>query len=278
MRLRGARILLTGASRGIGRPLARMLATRGGKLAIVGRDQATLGAVADEIGAVAGRVLPAAFDLASSTGHIELVRRVRTALGGIDLLINNAGTSSFESFEHESPANIARVVATNLLAPMLLTRAVLPYLSEGGRIVNIGSMFGSIGFPHLAAYSASKFGLRGFSEALRRELADRRIGVTYVAPRATRTDLNSAAMYQFARQTVTAIDAPEQVARAIVAAIERNAEEHYIGGPEPLFARLNALVPRLVDRALRKQSQIAREILEGEAIPPTQVLPLLHDR
>ncbi|HXH07090.1 MAG TPA: SDR family NAD(P)-dependent oxidoreductase [Vicinamibacterales bacterium] len=134
-------------------------------------------------------------------------------------------------------------------------------------------MFGSIGFPYVAAYSATKFGLRGFSEALRRELADRGIGVTYIAPRTTRTDINSPAMYAFAERTATAVDTPERVAHAIVDAIERDADERYLGGPEPFFARLKALLPRLVDRALRKQARIARDVLErGHAAPPAEAL------
>lgn len=273
MKLHGARALLTGASGGIGRPLARMLAGRGAKLAVVGRDRDTLAAVADEASAAGGRALPIVFDLAAGAGYDELVQRARTVLGGIDLLINNAGASSFESFERMTPANIARIVATNLVAPMLLARAALPHLAARGRIVNVGSMFGSIGFPYVAAYSASKFGLRGFSEALRRELAERGIGVTYVAPRTTRTDINSSAMYRFAERTAAAIDAPEQVARQIVEAIERDADERYIGGPEPFFARLNAVLPRLVDRALRKQSRVAREVLAGApGTPPARAL------
>jgi short-subunit dehydrogenase len=137
-------------------------------------------------------------------------------------------------------------------------------------------MFGSIGFPHCAVYSGTKFGLRGFSEALRREVAERGIGVTYVAPRASRTDANSAALYRFAAKTGMALDAPGDVAEGIVAALERDEAERFFGGPEPFFARLNALLPRLVDRALGKQARIGREVLlserAAESPPPTQPL------
>jgi short-subunit dehydrogenase len=274
MNLQDARILLTGASGGIGRPLARLLAGRGARLVLVGRDRNALDTVAREVAAVGSRALPIVCDLAAHRGADELVRGTRAALGGIDVLINNAGTSSFQSFAREAPEQLARIVEVNLVAPMLLARAALPQLARGARIVNVGSMFGSIGFPYAAAYCGSKFGLRGFSEALRRELADRGIGVTYVAPRTTRTDINSAAMYRFAERTASAVDTPERVAEEIVAAIERDAAEHFIGEAEPFFARLNALLPRLVDRALRKQARIAREVLDDtRAAPPGAALP-----
>jgi short-subunit dehydrogenase len=275
MKLHVARVVLTGASRGIGRELARRLAGRGARLVLVGRNSSAVAAVCNEIFAVGGRADPILFDLAAPAGHDEVIERARTILGSIDLLVNNAGVSSFESFERQNPEAIARIVATNLVAPMLLARAALPHLQSGARIVNVGSMFGSIGFPHCAAYSATKFGLRGFSEALRREVAARGIGITYVAPRAARTEANSAALYRFAARTGMALDAPADVAEGIIAAIERDEAERFFGGPEPFFARLNALLPRLVDRALGKQARIGREVLHSDGAvsePVTQPL------
>jgi short-subunit dehydrogenase len=271
MKLHGARILLTGASRGIGRELALRLAGRGARLVLVGRDPAAVASVCNDVFALGGRADSIAFDLAAATGHAAVVERARVVLGGIDLLVNNAGLSSFEALERQSAETIARIAATNLVAPMLLARAALPHLAAGARIVNVGSMFGSIGFPHCAAYSATKFGLRGFSEALRREVAARGIGVTYVAPRAARTEANSAALYRFAARTGMAMDAPADVAEGIIDAIERGQAERFFGGPEPFFARLNALLPRLVDRALGKQARIGREVLldDGVAAPAT---------
>jgi short-subunit dehydrogenase len=271
MKLHGARILLTGASRGIGRELALRLAGRGARLVLVGRDPSAVASVCNDVFALGGRADSIAFDLAAATGHAQVVERARVVLGGIDLLVNNAGVSSFEALERQSAETIARIAATNLVAPMLLARAALPHLAAGARIVNVGSMFGSIGFPHCAAYSATKFGLRGFSEALRREVAARGIGVTYVAPRAARTEANSAALYRFAARTGMAMDAPADVAEGIIDAIERGQAERFFGGPEPFFARLNALLPRLVDRALGKQARIGREVLldDGVAAPAT---------
>jgi short-subunit dehydrogenase len=263
MRLHGAKVLLTGASRGIGRSLARQLAGHGASLAVVGRHRKALEAVCAEILAVGARAHAVEFDLAAPAGHDAVVAEAVGVLGGLDLVVNNAGVSSFQALEREPADAIARLVAINLVAPMLIARAALPQLGPGARIVNVGSAFGSIGFPHFAAYSAAKFGLRGFSEALRREVAARGIGVTYVAPRATRTDANSKALYAFAESTGMAMDEPDGVARQIVAAIEGDAAERHLGGTEPFFARFNALLPRIVDRALGKQARLGRAALDG---------------
>ena len=188
------------------------------------------------------------------------------ALDGIDLLINNAGVSEFTEFARQSAQAQERIVNLNLIAPMHLARLVLPDMLEqgSGRIVNVGSVFGSIGFAYFSAYSASKFGLRGFSQALRRELEGTGIGVTYVAPRAVRTRLNSEAVYRMAAAVKMHMDEPARVAAGILRAVDRQQAEAYLGFPESLFVRLNALFPRLVDGALRKQNRR----MHGYARPP----------
>ena len=264
MELQGSRILLTGAGSGIGRSLALKLARKGASLALVGRNEARLQALAGEIRENGGRAYPVAFDISRPEGQEAVVDAVVRNLGGIDILVNNAGVMSFCEFSSQNPEDIERLVKTNVTGPMLLTRAVLPHLlsRNSGKIVNVGSTFGTIGFGHFSVYSATKFAMRGFSEALRRELDHTRIGVTYVAPRATKTALNTDTVVELNRETGIAMDEPEVVAAAIVTAIEQDARECYIGWPEKFFARLNGLFPRLVDNALRKNNRIARGLLK----------------
>ena len=260
MKLTGAKVLLTGAGSGIGLATAKRLAAAGASLALVGRDAARLAQASDAVARAGGKGHTIAFDLAApDADHVALVGRVRDALGGLDLLVNNAGISSFCPLVDEDAARIERIVRTNLIAPMLLARAVLPgLLAQGtGRIVNVGSVYGSIGFAYFSAYSASKFGLRGFSEALRRELADTGVGVTYVAPRGVRTDMNPGTVYAMSEQVKATFDAPEVVADAIVRAVGARRAEVFVGQPEGFFARLNGVLPRFVDNALRKQNRIA---------------------
>ncbi len=167
---------------------------------------------------------------------------------------------NFGFFAEEKAADTATLFAINTLAPIALVNAVLPHMLERGkgRIVNVGSIFGSIGFPCFASYSASKFALRGFSEALRRELAGSGVGVTYVAPRFTKTAFNGGAVTRMAAALKMNQDDPARVAASVVAAIEENGLDRYLGWPEKLFVRINAILPRLVDLPLGRQVQLMR--------------------
>ncbi|HET9159365.1 MAG TPA: SDR family NAD(P)-dependent oxidoreductase, partial [Caulobacteraceae bacterium] len=164
--------------------------------------------------------------------------------------------------EAQPSESLYKTYLINLVAPARLAQAVLPAMKRqhAGRIVNIGSIFGSISFAHFASYSSSKAGLRSLSQAMRRELAETGVGVTYVAPRAVKTPLNSAKVLEFARLTGMAMDEPGKIARLIVEAVETDRTDVYLGFPEALFVHVNALFPRLVDRALRSGDAKARSL------------------
>lgn len=248
MRYRG---VLTGASGGIGRAIATALAPHCEALVLVGRDPARLAESAAAAGPVARWV---AADLATAEG------RTAVELPGLNLLINNAGAGEFAWLETQSDESVARIIETNVTAPMQLTRRLLPELARQRKawIVNVGSIMGYLGYPGHAAYCASKFALRGFSEALRRELADGPVRVLYLAPRATRTAMNGAAVCALNAELGVAMDEPAAVARELLALLRGSSRERLLGMPERLFARLNQLVPGLVDRALRRQLPIIR--------------------
>ncbi|KAA3628111.1 MAG: short chain dehydrogenase [Proteobacteria bacterium] len=268
MDLNNVRILLTGAGGGIGTPVARQLAAAGARLFMVGRDEAGAG-LAEELRQQGADARYLFIDLLSEGAASEVAQAARQALGGVDLLVNLAGAMSFESFAAEDPQVTERLLRLNTLVPMQLARAVLPGMlaQQRGRIVNIGSIFGSIGFAYFATYSATKFALRGFSEALRRELAGCGVGVTYIAPRAVKTGFNTDAVYRMAQVVKMSLDEPETVARAIVAAIRAERDEAYIGWPEKLFVRVNALWPRLVDSGVRKKNQQAAQFVRPASTP-----------
>jgi short-subunit dehydrogenase len=206
-------------------------------------------------------------DLATADGIDAVRRAVAAAPIPVSLLILGAADSRFGLFEHSSVVDVQAQVATNLVAPMLLVRALLPCLTrlpEAG-VVGIGSTFGSLGYPGFAAYSASKFGLRGFLEALAREHADTPLRVQYLSPRATRTALNSAAVDAMNAELGVAVDDADQVAAALLEAIEAGTRRRQLGWPERLFARLNGLLPELVDRALAKQLPTVRRFARAAA-------------
>ena len=245
--------VLTGASGGLGAAFAEALAPRCDMLVLAGRDAARLDAVAARVGPAA-RVVVA--DLATPEGRDA----VAAAAPRVNLLVNNAGACAFAWLAGQDDAALERIVATNVLAPMQLTRRLLPALQRepAASIVNVGSIFGYLGYPGHAAYSASKFALRGFGEALRRELADGPVRVLHLAPRATRTPMNGAAVHAMNGELGVAMDDPAAVAAQLLRLIDGGANERLLGFPEALFARLNQLLPAVVDRALRRQLPIIR--------------------
>lgn len=256
MHLAGSRVLLTGASGGIGRAVALELAARRARLTLSGRDAVRLDALAREIRAGGGHADIVVADIGSSDGPSNLVSQARSIDPIVDVLVNCAGLSEFADFEATSPAVLENLWRTNVLAPMRLVQEVLPHMRRHrrGLIVNVGSIFGSIGFPCFAAYSSTKFALRGFSEALRRELAGSGIRVLYFAPRYTRTPINGDAVQRMADVVKMHQDDPADVARQLVRAIECDDRERFLGGPERFFVGLNQWFPRLVDLALGRQA------------------------
>lgn len=261
MKIDGKRILITGAGGGIGHMLALALANKGGILLLADRQVELLEKLRSEITTSGGKAMVVAADLLQEGAPQQLADAAMRELGGVDILINLAGIMSFALFQNETAQSIERLWRVNVIAPMQLTRALLPQmLARGdGRVVNIGSVFGSIGFACFANYSANKFAVRGFSQALRRELEGSGVGVTYVAPRYTRTPINAGAVSRMSEALKMNMDDPDVVAANIVRAMEKDAKEYYIGFPESLFVRINAILPGLVDGALRKQNAQMRE-------------------
>ncbi|PKO25132.1 MAG: short chain dehydrogenase [Betaproteobacteria bacterium HGW-Betaproteobacteria-8] len=260
MSLAGKRVLLTGATGGIGRHLALKLAAEGAELALVCYDAQKLKALADVISSRGGKVSVIVADFNHAHAAQGVAEAALLKMHGVDMLINNAGILDFVLFAQQSPERIAQMIQVNLTVPMQLIRALLPdfIARNSGQIVNIGSIFGSIGFPHYASYSATKFAMRGFSQALRRELAGNDIAVTYVAPRAVKTPINDAVATEMFKATGTNLDEPEFVAEKILQAIKRGNHDCYIGQPESFFAWLNGFLPSLVSLGLKKQTAIAQ--------------------
>ena len=271
------RALVTGGGGGIGTAIAQQLLARGASVLLVDRDAAALQAAATRLGGLPGgaagggesRIGTQVADLTRAEDRARLLEIAEQWRGGINTLVNNAGVNHFGMFQDQQPAQIELVLAVNVHAPIELCRGMLPQLArqEIAHIVNMGSVFGSIGYPGYAVYSATKFAMRGFTEALRRELADSHVRVHYLAPRATRTGINTSAVEQMNAELGVAMDAPEVVARAVCDMLAGGAVEAVVGWPEKFFARLNAVLPRLVDGALRKQLPVIRRYAGGRAAP-----------
>jgi short-subunit dehydrogenase len=254
MDIRDKRVLLTGAAGGIGAAFATAMAAAGARLLLVSRSREKLDALLAALPGSGHTALAA--DITAAAGR----QAAAQACGGeLDILVNNAGVNHFGLLDTQTEEQLREMFEVNALAPVLLTRELLPLLKgKPSLIVNVGSGFGSIGFPGYCGYSASKFALRGFSEALRRELADSPVRVLYLAPRATQTGMNPARVVALNRQLGNAMDSPQRVAGELMQLLRESGNARYIGWPERFFVKLNSLFPSLVDRALAKQLPVIR--------------------
>lgn len=256
------RVVITGASGGIGQKLALSLAPLSASMLLVGRNENALEGLQHRLRKINPNltVNSVASDLGTAQGREAVFQAAQAMPDGVNLLVNNAGVLDFHSFATQDEALIESLVHTNLTSPILLTRKLLPLIAAG-QIVNIGSAFGDIGYPGFAAYCASKFGLRGFSQALRRELSDSRIQVRYFAPRATRTGINSSAVNRMNAELKTAMDEPEIVAEAFLKFLAGSKMESVLGWPENLYVFINRLRHQLTDKAIGKQLVIIKKHL-----------------
>jgi short-subunit dehydrogenase len=274
MNLTDARIVLTGAAGGIGSATAARLAQAGARLVLTDLNPTPLARLAADLGPAA--LAAVAADVATDAGRAAVFAAARDL--EVNVLVNAAGVNPFGLFADQSAAEIAKAFSINAVAPLLLCHTLLPILLEcpSAHIVNVGSTFGSIGFPGFTVYSASKFAVRGFSEALRRELADTSVRVHYVAPRATKTALATDRVRAMNAELGVGMDTPETVAAAIARVLRYERRELLLGAPERMFAKLNALLPGLVDRSVRRQLGVIRRHASPRAAqaatPPSSLI------
>lgn len=262
--LQGRRILITGASSGIGRCLAELLAAKGARLVLAARTTERLQELADTLHQRGVAVLPVTADVTSEADRQRLLHTARDGFGGLDVLINNAGVASFGHFAGSTESILRQVMAVNFFAPAELIRQAVPILVEGDQpaVVNVASMCGRRGLPAWSEYSASKFALCGLTEALRGELARFDIAVLLVLPGLTRSELGRRLLRDEGRMQIDFDNGmpPEEVAAGIVHALERNRTETVLGRDARWMLRAQRFLPRLVDRLLaRKVRQLYAE-------------------
>lgn len=261
--------LITGGSRGLGFHIAQEICGRGGRVAILARDLTELTEAQQKLSR-AGNVLAVQCDLFDRAQIQSAVQQIIAHLRRIDILINNAGTIEVGPLEHMKAEDFDRAMRLHFWAPFILTMQIIPHLREngGGRIVNISSIGGRIAVPHIAPYSASKFALAGFSDAIRAELARDNIYVTTVTPGMMRTGSHvhakfkgdHAAEYQWFNWSLKipfGSISVERAARKIVNACRRGkpalimpASAHFIIAASSLFPNLMARVMNIFNRCL----------------------------
>jgi short-subunit dehydrogenase len=249
-----SRIVITGASSGIGRELALALARRGARLLLSARRVELLASLADECRRFGAQVEFLAGDVTDGTYRAGLIDRAAISFSGLDVLVNNAGVSAHGPFAESDEATLRRILEVNFFAAVELTRAALPLLAAGRRpaIVNVGSILGHRGVPLNSEYAASKFALRGWSEALRVELAPRGIDVLVVSPGTTETEFFEHLIAKHGElpwgkaKAISATAVAEQTVRAL----ERGRREIFPNWRGHALVVANRLFPGLVERAM----------------------------
>jgi short-subunit dehydrogenase len=250
------RALVTGASSGIGRALAIELARHGVNLVLLARREDRLAEVAAVIHKLGRRAVPIVGDVSDADARRRAIEAARAELGGLDILVNNAGIGAHGRFADADPARLRPIMEVNFFAPVEFIREALPMLREGRQpiVVNIGSILGLRGAPHKSEYSASKFALHGFSEAIRPELARLGIEVLVVAAGPTATEhfetlLEECGEMPWGNPPRKKADL---VARSIVRAMECGQHEVITHWTAWMWVLLNRLSPRLVDRIMAR--------------------------
>ena len=255
----GRVVIVTGASSGIGEATARAFARAGDRVLLTARRGDRLQQLSAELpGSLA---VPG--DLTSGADIARVVAEATRGFGRIDVLVNNAGRGGYDWLEHLPEDDIRGEILVNLVAPILLTKAVLPVMQRQGRgvIINLGSVAGRIGAPTLSAYNTTKFGLDGFSEALRREVGPQGIRVCVVYP-------GGVAGTEFgrgARRVDLGVTTPrwlqltaDQVAAAIVRLADRPRPRLVVPWVFSAAIAANTLLPSVVDRVMARTVRRAR--------------------
>lgn len=253
MEIRNKTVLLTGASRGIGQFIARILASEGAVVIGIARSQEGLHNTQRNIENDGGTFFSLSFDLKNINGLGQLVEQAVAINGPIDILVNNAGIERYKEYQNYTANEVSDILNVNLHTPMELTRLLLSTMLErGGYIVSIASLAGKKGVAYDTPYSASKAGLIMWTDGMRQELRGTNAGISVICP----GYISDAGMFYDDHVDAPATlgtSKPQSVADAVVKAIRKNSAEIIVNkGPMKPLLSLNQLSPKLGDSILRK--------------------------
>ncbi len=262
--LAGLRILITGASQGIGRALAVEAAKRGALVVVAARSDALLAELAQQVRTAGGRIETVHADVTCASDRQRMVEAAQQHFGGLDVLVNNAGIGATGHFAEAGAERLRQIMEVNFFGLTETTRVCLPLLRQGKTpaIVNISSIAGKRGIPARSEYSASKFAVQGFSEALRAELAKDDVDVLVVNPGLTQTNFSQNMLEQKARVQMDHLRGmtAEAVAVATLRALERGTNEINLSFNGKLVVFVSRFFPQLADFiARRKVRSLFRE-------------------
>ena len=247
--LSGMHALVTGGSRGLGPYVARALAREGARLTLTARTAGELRKVAEALAAN-----PIVSDLTDGDARSELLKRAVAEQGPVDILVNNAGIEWIQPYTKLPPEAVDAMIRTNLLAPLMLSRAVLNGMVDRrrGHVVMMSSLGGKKGSPYSATYAATKAGLIAWTSSMRAELRETGVGVSVVCPGFV-SEVGMFAVRDEHAPWILGTSTPEAVACAVVRAIQRDIGEIIVNpGPVRLWMMVEALSPSLMSWLLDK--------------------------
>jgi short-subunit dehydrogenase len=265
-KLAGLRILITGASQGIGRALALAAARRGARVLAAARSADLLTELNHEARAAGGLLETVQADVTSADDRRRMAEAAVRHFGGLDVLVNNAGIGATGHFADVGPERLRTIMEVNFFGVTETTRACLPLLRQGtaAAVVNISSIAGKRGIPARSEYSASKFAVQGFSEALRAEVAKDGIDVLVVCPGLTQTNFSQNMIEQKALLQMDHMRGMTSgaVADEVLVALERGRNEVCLSWAGNLMVWVSRFFPRLADRIARRK---VLALFRGEA-------------
>jgi len=245
-------VLITGASSGIGRAAAVEFHRAGCRVVAAARSLDKLDELAKELGG--DRVLPLQMDVTVDADRTSILQKTRDAWGPVDVLVNNAGWASFGTVGRIPMENVNRMVALNFIAPIALTRAVLPEMTTrgSGQIINISSVVGFQAIPRMTVYSATKAAINGFTTGLRMELRGSGVDVLLIAPGSTATSFfeSAASVDATASRVAQTQYSPQRVATAIIASSRRRRREVILTADGKAICSIRRFSHRLADRIM----------------------------
>jgi short-subunit dehydrogenase len=270
--IKGLRILVTGASQGIGRALALRATAHGAQVLAAARSQALLQELANEAAKQGHPLTTVCADVTSATDRDAMARAAQDSLGGLDVLINNAGIGATGHFIDANAERLRKIMEVNFFGLTETTRVLLPLLKSGKKpaILNISSIAAKRGIPARSEYSASKFAVQGFSEALRAELSKDNIDVLIVSPGLTQTNFSQNMLEQKALLKMDHLRGmtAESVADAALAALAKGKAETTLTAQGKLLVFVSRFLPRLADRiAARKVRALFKEERAAARLP-----------
>jgi short-subunit dehydrogenase len=248
--------VIVGATGGIGKAIVENLCKNNVNLVLVARNAEALQVMQAELKAQYPQLKLQSLccDLSDAESREQFIQALTQQKIHINYYINNAGVNDFSLFSHQSSEAIEQMMLINVVYPLQLIQKIIPLMSQTApsQIINMGSTFGSIGYPGYVSYCASKFALRGATEALAREYSNSPIQFKYFSPRATDTAMNSPVVVEMNAKLGVKMDSPAFVAEELYQFLQNDKLYYQVGYPEKIFVKVNQILPNVVSSSIQK--------------------------